>query len=127
MAQPSLEEHSAAAGESYDPCRPTLPAGFHAQQAWGFRGPDQEFFYEFNRVYGPAVAGDGRGAIARLDQKLCYWSVTWPVTGPTGDHHPAGRWMTYGQALERQPRLTFDSFSSPAKMRDELPRLFQGH
>jgi hypothetical protein len=126
MSQALPEKHPVAAGEPYDPCRPTLPPGYYAQQAWGFRGPDQEFFYEFSRVYGPAV-GDGRGSIARLDQNLCYWSVIWSVIGPTGDHHPAGRWLTYGQVLEQRPHLTFDSFASSAKMRTELPGLFQGH
>jgi hypothetical protein len=126
MLQPVPEEHPVAAGENYDPCRPILPAGYHAQQAWGFRGSDQEFFYEFSRVYGRAVAGDGRGSVARLDQNLCYWSVIWPITGPTGDQHPAGRWVTYGQVRERRPHLSFDSFSSSAKMRFELPGLFQG-
>jgi hypothetical protein len=126
MSQPVPEEHPVAAGDHYDPCRPTLPAGYHAQQAWGFRGPDEEFFYEFSRVYGPAVNGDGRGLMTGLDQNLSYWSVIWAVTGPSGDEHPVGRWLTYGQALQRRPHLSFETFSSPRKMRDELPELFRG-
>jgi hypothetical protein len=113
-------------GGGYEPCRPELPAGYHAQQAWGFRDTDAGFYYEFNRVYGPPDEADPRGPIARLHQNLSYWSVMWPVTGATGDEHPAGRWMTYGQARQRRSRhLTFADFSSPEGMRGELPELFR--
>jgi hypothetical protein len=126
MPQPFPDELPARGGERYDPCRPILPPGYQAQQAWGFRGTDGECFYEFSRVYGPAVQRDGRGPVGRLHQDLSYWSVIWPVTGRTGDQHPAGRWVTYGQAHQKHPRLGFDHFSSPGKMRDELPALFRG-
>jgi hypothetical protein len=127
MSRTPTDEHRAGPAAAYDPCRPALPDGYQAQQAWAFRGQNGEFVYEFNRVYGPAVDRDGRGPIARLDHKLSYWSVIWPVTGKTGDEHPAGRWMTFGQALERRHHLSFDDFSSSTKMRDELPELFRGH
>jgi hypothetical protein len=118
------DEGARVPGNDYQPCRPTLPAGYQAQQAWGFRGPDGEFFYEFSRVYGPAVDRDGRGPIAQLDQDLSYWSVIWPITGQTGDEHPAGRWMTFAQARQLQRHLSFERFS---KMREELPALFRRH
>lgn len=113
--------------DRYDPCRPTLPDGYQAQEAWGFRGTDGEFFYEFSRVYGAAVTPDVHGPIARLDRNLSYWSMVWPVRGPTGDEHPAGRWLTFGQAQQLRPHLSFEHFSSPLDMRDELPELFRRH
>src|SRR5689334_13481076 len=116
LSQPRPDAPLVADADPYDPCRPTLPAGYQAQEAWGFRGQDGEFFYEFCRVYGPAVMHGARGATALLDQNLSYWSVVWPIRGPTGDEHPAGRWLTYGQALRMHPHLSFKRFSSSLDM-----------
>jgi hypothetical protein len=127
MPQPTPNEHPVVGPEYYDPCRPTLPAGYQAQEAWGFRDQDGGVLYEFSRVYGPAVDNDGRGPVAQLDQNLSYWSVIWPITGQTDDQHRAGRWITYGQAHRMRDHLSFERFSSPGKMGAELPELFRGH
>ena len=110
-------------GGGHDPCRPSLPAGYGAQEAWGFRNETGRVSYEFNRVYGPP---NPRG-VAHLVEGLCYWSVTWPTVGASGDVHPAGRWMTYADARRLwSSRLTFERFSSVVQMRADAPRLLHG-
>lgn len=105
-------------------CLPSLPFGYEAQPAWGFRDRMGRFSYEFNRVYGPPSRLDRRGPICRLDEDLSYWGVTWPTFSGTADERPAGRWITYAQARTlRASRLTFERFSSLQQMRDELPEL----
>jgi hypothetical protein len=114
--EPRKREHA--------PCRPSLPPGYEAQPAWAFRDRTGRFFYEFNRVYGPPDSVEGRGPVCRPDEQLCYWSVIWSTFGEDGDEHPAGRWITYGQARKlpgREP--TFERFASLPWMRDELPEL----
>jgi hypothetical protein len=106
------------------PCYPSLPPGYEAQPAWGFHDQTGRFSYEFNRVYGPPDWIDGRGPVCPLDEQLSYWGVIWSTLQEDGDEHPAGRWMTYGQArMLPGPRLTFERFSSLQGMRDELPGL----
>ena len=105
------------------PCLPSLPPGYVAQPAWGFRDATGCFFYEFNRVYGLAIRSDERRPTIRLDCDLSYWVVTWP-TFRGGDERPAGRWLSYAQARKLLGEgLLFKRFSSLVQMRPELPAL----
>jgi hypothetical protein len=110
--------------ERHARCLPSLPSGYDAQSAWGFRDRTGRFSYEFNRVYTPPNRLDKRGPKCRLDEDLSYWGVTWSTLSETGDERPAGRWVSYARARKlRGSRLTFERFSSLLQMRDELPEL----
>jgi hypothetical protein len=105
-------------------CLAPLPAGYSAQEAWGFRDPSGTFSYEFLRIYGPPDTDDPHGPTCHLDEGRSYWVVLWRAHGTSPDSHPVGRWLTYAQALKLfHGQLTFRRFSSPVDMRDELPRL----
>ena len=109
---------------AYLPCVPALPPGYEAQPAWGFRDSTGRFSYEFHRVYGPPDPADKNERRCVLDEQRCYWGVTWSTWSATGDEHPAGRWLTFAQALALPgPRRTYDRFSSHVHMHDELPLL----
>jgi hypothetical protein len=102
---------------------PTLPPGYSAQEAWGFRDPSGTFSYEFCRVYGPPD-DDPHGPTCHLDEGRSYWAVLWRVRGVGAEAHPVGRWVTYAHARKAsRAHLTFRHFSSPIDMRDEIPRL----
>jgi hypothetical protein len=115
---------SAPAANAYAPCRPALPPGYSAQEAWGFHDPTGRFVFEFCRVYGPPEDADQRGPFCRLNADLSYWVAMWPIFGKASDEHIAGRSMSFGQARKLLgSHLTFQRFSSSVEMREELPRL----
>jgi hypothetical protein len=105
---------------------PALPAGYEAQQAWGFHDPSGRFCYKFNRVYGPPIHLDEREPMSHLDEGMSYWVVLWAAFSDIGDERPTGRWLTYAQARElRGAQLTFARFSSPSGMRNDLVELLR--
>jgi hypothetical protein len=108
-------------------CHPSLPAGYSAQEAWGFRDSTGRFSYLFFRVYGPPDNPvDHRGAICRIDESLSYWVVIWRTFGGPADGRPEGRWISYAEARKLcGSRLTFSRFSSPQEMLEEVPRLLR--
>lgn len=96
----------------------SLPPGYHAQPAWGFR--QGRVFHEFNRAYGPPAQLDKRGPICQLDEDLSYWSVRW---AGNSDAPCPPQWLRYGDA--RKPpnsRLTFERFSSVSHRRQQTSR-----
>ena len=106
------------------PSLPSLPPGYIAQPAWGFRDATGRYFYEFNRVYGPPTRSDESRPTTRLDRDLSYWVVTWPTLRGAGDERPAGRWLSLAQARKLLGEgLRFERFSSLVQMRPELPAL----
>jgi hypothetical protein len=108
------------------PCFPMLPPGYSAQQAWGFTDLTRAFRYEFCRVYGPPAGGGARGPFCKLDEGRSYWVVIWRAQGDDAEGHPVGRWITYAEACTQYlTRLSFQRFSSPVDMRDEVPRLLR--
>lgn len=115
---------SDAPGSRSVPCFPSLPPGYSAQQAWGFRDPTGAFSYDFHRVYGPPGGTGARGPFCQLDEGRSYWAVIWRAHGAAAEDHPVGRWITYARARRLyKPRLTFQRFSSPVDMRQAVPQL----
>jgi hypothetical protein len=105
---------------------PTFPPGYTTQVAWGFRDAGEGFFYDFFRVYGPPQPLHGLGPICLLDEGLCYWlTIFWP-SDRVAKERPACRWLSFAQARKLAgSRLTFNRFSSPRAMRDEVRSLFK--
>ena len=94
-----------------------LPPGYSAQPAWGYC--DHSGRYTFNRVYEApeAVGGPGSLMVGQLDEGRSYWIMTQPG---------ASRRVSYSQARRfLGARLTFEEFSSPLGMRDELRELLR--
>jgi hypothetical protein len=100
---------------------PPLPAGYSAQEVWGFHDA-RGLSYTFCNVYGPPEGHDQRGSFSRLDEGRSYWVAIWRTHDDAGDH-TASRWITYAEARGRsQRRLKFRAFSSVG-MHDEVTRL----
>lgn len=105
---------------------PTLPAGFEAQPAWGFRDPTGKVSYEFNRVYQQREASGARGPTSVIHEDLSFWGMTWAKPGRPGDDQVEGRWLTFSEARKlRGARMTFARFSSLLQMRDDLEGLMR--
>jgi len=104
--------------------RPSLPAGYTSQVAWGFRDPSSGLFYDFFRVYRPPRSLHGLGPICQLDEERSYWlTIFWPSDHSTSQR-PAGRFIDYRQARKLSPSgLSFARFSSPLPMLEDIRRL----
>lgn len=91
----------------------SLPPGYQAQPAWGFRDPTGH--YEFSRVYKPAESTpNNMMKMSQLDEELSYWSVTRPMSGDSASRSGHDQWVSYAQAREQLgPPMTFKIFSAP--------------
>ncbi len=104
--------------------RPSLPAGYTSQVAWGHRDPSGGLFYDFFRVYRPPRPLHGLGPICQLDEDLSYWlTMFWPP-GQSNAQRPVCRFINYRQARKLiGAGLSFARFSSPLPRPEDMRRL----